>query len=304
VKRRRKPGYLFFDDLTRGPFEFLWEVPVNGFVWREERVTPIYETEPDRIGNPPPFLVLTRRFDQARRYPPLKSHNLHRSCMALWARSQNREIDLGDIRSFANKWGCLGHGIALNGIASSTVLGESCGQWRREIIELATLVDVWDLVKHQRDDKLRSFITWNRHPDGAQRFDIRYKPYTISGARIGFGYSAWDDEKEDRFGSVLEPFRDYLFQRINDRLRGHVSPVIYPFEEGSNIYMRPDCLVSAMYVLFTLEISHFMREKSASKVCRGCDEYFSPSHGRQVYHHQSCRWRANKRRSRLRRARS
>jgi hypothetical protein len=297
MPKRRKPGYLYFDEMTSGPFEFLWRVPTHGFIWRDQGVRPVYRSESERLLNGPPFLVLRKQFDEARNYPAFEQTDLHRRFAKLWNHSSGKEIDPEDVRRFANEWGWLGHGIGLNGIRSSTVRAESRRQWFDEIVGLTIFLDLWDVIKYEQADLLRPYIRWSQ-PDEIRGFELDYKPYTIEGRAMGFWAGNADEEARFEYGSVIAPFRDYLFRGVNDKLRGHVSPVIHPFEDGNCIYMSPDCLLSAMYVLFILEIAGFIRDKRPAKVCQGCGAYFSPEHARQLYCNEACRWRTNKRRRR------
>jgi hypothetical protein len=97
-----------------------------------------------------------------------------------------------------------------------------------------------------------------------------------------------------RVGDVVEPARYYLSRRISERLHGHVNPQIHPFLKG-DIMLIPDCLQSAMYVQFAIEISGKDRPPI---ICKGCGRYFNAVHGTQRYCEKQCRqrkwWTENK----------
>ena len=88
-------------------------------------------------------------------------------------------------------------------------------------------------------------------------------------------------------GDVVEPARYYLCARINERLAGHVKPTLMPFMH-MDILMFPDCLLTAMYVLFAMEVSGKTRP---AIMCRGCERYFIPEHASQIFCEATCRKR-------------
>jgi hypothetical protein len=86
---------------------------------------------------------------------------------------------------------------------------------------------------------------------------------------------------------VIEPARYDVCREINRQMQGHVSPAVLPFRQG-DVYLFPDCLLAAMYVLFALEVSGKQRP---AQMCRECGRYFVPQHGLQQYCEDRCRKR-------------
>ena len=88
------------------------------------------------------------------------------------------------------------------------------------------------------------------------------------------------------YGDPVEPARYYVHREVNARLRGHVSPAVLPYRKG-DIYFFPDCLRSALYTLFMLELSG--RQRPAILCARlGCGRCFEPAHSRQQYCETRC----------------
>lgn len=295
---RKKPGYIYFDQTTIGTFQFLWSTPINGYIW-DDKAKLVWKDDPSSIIHSPPWLIQTVKFDQARRYSPFEYPDLHRKFAKLWSHSGEEDIKPETMKCFANQWGELGHGKDIYS-QGKQVYGESHSQWRSEITHLATLLELWEMVKYERDDVLGKHIRWFRHADGTPGLEFKYTPHRIQGYPMGIEYATWEERKRFEFGEILLPIHHHLFYRINEKLRGHVSPVLFILDEGPCIYMRPDCLLSAMYVLFMLEIAEFKQRKKPPKICYGCGDYFTPSHGRQIYCDENCRWRSGKRKGRSR----
>ena len=89
-----------------------------------------------------------------------------------------------------------------------------------------------------------------------------------------------------RHGDPVEPARYFVHREVNRRLKGHVSPAVLPFRKGE-IFFFPDCLLSAVYTQFMLELSG--RNRPAVLCARlGCGRYFEPAHGRQRYCDKPC----------------
>jgi len=140
-------------------------------------------------------------------------------------------------------------------------------------------------VKARKAGPLGQWIKWNTEPQTVL-FDRIYtdgrETKTIATSSLLEGQEIlthW------QYGDSVEPARYYVYQRVNERLSSHVSPVVWPFVDGE-ILFYPDCLLSAMYLLFALELSGRVRP---SIICRGCGRYFTPVHGRQRYCDETCR---------------
>jgi len=79
------------------------------------------------------------------------------------------------------------------------------------------------------------------------------------------------------FGVPTEPATYYLRQQIDRALDGHVSPSV-PGLGGGTLTFEPDCLLSAIYMHFALEVVGQTRQ---TIMCQNvnCGKYFSPEHG-------------------------
>ena len=186
---------------------------------------------------------------------------------------------------------------------------------------MARLMALWELVKQGRRQELSHLVRWTPlgepqrvtlylvsvdgelRPDLAQclwqnplefsdhfRQDGDYAgrmPYT-GGTLLADEENGFYPELLERWkhGDPLEPAKYYVHREVNNQQKGHVSPAVLPFREGK-IFFFPDCLLSALYTKFMLEISG--RERPAILCERpGCGSYFQPEHGRQQYCEKRC----------------
>ena len=244
-----------------------------------------------------------------RQYAPLGVPGLHRRFAGL---SRTRKA----ILRFANRYGRLGHGVMLQEQhPASLFTGESFGFWDRQIVEMGLLLALWDLVEAEDRQMLSTFVRWQSDPrmvslqlvfgEGRLHSEITRRiwrdlssPRQVeeeAGVRLDRATSAViaaehlgpDSQAllaNWAYGDEVEPVRYYVHREINQLMRGHVSPGVLPFR-GGDIYFFPDCLLSALYVHFALEVSGRPRPQIA---CKGCGRYFRPSHGRR-YCNERCR---------------
>ena len=308
-----------FDVMVRGPFAALLRVPVDGFGWRNGLVA--FDGEGIQGNMVGPWLIRSNSL-YMHQYPPLAVPDLHRR----FARSEPTDES---VLAFANKYGFLGHPLALRDPEpqSQTVrideipVGESLGFWQREIVRMARLMALWELLKGACERELNHLIQWTPQGepqqvrlylvvvDGKIRPDLaqfmRERPQEfhnyvrqdedLAGRRW---YSeatvlAYEENPSDvellerwRHGDPVEPARYFVHREVNKHLRGHVSPAVLPYRKG-DIYFFPDCLRGALYTLFMLELSG--RQRPAMLCARpGCGLYFEPAHGRQRYCNKPC----------------
>jgi hypothetical protein len=300
MKRPKRKDQLLFEETTRGPFANLWSAPENGFRWaNEDLVVPVGLSDFDRASNPPPWLIHSVYKDRIRGYPPLEFPGLHKEFGKI-ASFLNKGEDLLQeaIKKFANTWGFLGHGFRLlpqDIFEYFHTTGESFAYWRWQVIHMSALLDLWEMVKVENNKALRKYIKWKRLENGTPAYTIEY--LLKSPHKVGIGFIDRDTENLFKYGDVLEPIRLFVHEEINRQMLGHVSPVIFPYLE-SEIYMRPDCLLSAMYVLFALEIKQYVSQGYGPQLCKGCLTYFPKQHGRQKYCNENCRWKSIKRKQR------
>jgi hypothetical protein len=262
----------------KGAFIFLWKVPRGGYYLDEDLISAPAPIELGDVPLNPPWLVgLPDDEMPSRQYAPFQKPNLFRQFSAL---SPHHKA----IARFASRYGLLGHKVPLiypNQPGQPLQEGESLQFWQREIQEMAILVELWDLVRYEREEPLSKIILWRNHPRSIIFKWQENRQSLIASDLLPDGVSCTQWEYKD----VIGPARYYLCRQINERLRSHVSPSILPFLDGE-IYMFPDSLLSAMYVMFALEVSGRIHPAIQ---CRGCGVYFVPTHKRQVYHDDACR---------------
>ena len=279
------PASTPFEAATEGPFAFLWEVSLDGYVWDDGSVPVDGQLAVGAVG---PYLTdrvavgLQRR---VRRYAPLADPGLHRKFGDL-------ALTPEAIQAFANDHGLLTRGAVLadsDDESQHLQVGEPISLWQDEIATVRHLLTVWDLVQSEATDALGKLISWQDRP-AAVFFD---ETEPVSGTHHQRVLAHEHDPQTvgliRRWSSldVLEPARYYVHAEINERLRGHASPVVIPFRRGE-ILFSPDSLLTAINVVFAMELSG--RQRPALK-CGECQRYFIPTHGRQKYCREACRKR-------------
>ena len=240
-KKRRKQGYIFFDETVVGPFQFLWSLPKLGFILDyNPRIKAIGMKEVEAIGHRPPWLIENITIDEEIRYPPLEHSDLHRQFAKLRPGPFDEDINLEKMKNFADRWGFLGHSKRLNHPQKTRqIYGESLGYWEAEINDMVFCLDLWDKVKYEQDNLLSNYVQWTQRPDGDQEYMLSYFPYSIKGQEIGRENLVIDRDKLFEYGNVIEPVRHFIHQIINQKLRKHVSPALFP-SINSEIYLVPD----------------------------------------------------------------
>jgi hypothetical protein len=271
-----------FEAMKKGAFAFLRTVPLDGYHW-DNTLQPapglVELGEKESLGQP--WLVSPPGYEvDTRQYAPFQRPHLFR----LFSRVL---LNPNAIKRFANKYGWLGHAVPLiypDVTGQEVQLGESLQFWRQEIEDMALLVKLWELIRYEREDPLSKIILWQKQP-----LTVRFEWKLSDGKRMSLIASERLANRELltlwKYNDVIGPARYYLCEQINKRLKGHVNPGILPFLDGE-IYMFPDCLRSAMYVLLALEVSG---RTQPAIMCRGCGMYFVPKHRHQAYHEEACR---------------
>lgn len=234
-----------FEAMKKGAFAFLRAVPLEGYHWDNELVEP---GEKECLGHS--WLVSPHGYEvTARQYAPFQKPDLFRRFSRVLPNPKA-------IKRFADKYGWLGHSVPLiypDRSRQEVQYGESVQFWQQEIEEMAILMKLWDLVRDEREEPLSKIILWQKQP-----LTVRFEWKLSYGKRMSLIASELHENKELltqwKYNDVVGPTRYYLCEQINKRLKGHVNPGILPFLDGE-IYMFPDCLRSALYVLLALEVS-------------------------------------------------
>jgi len=250
--------------MTFGSYAFLWRVAVDGCIVLDasthKTVVDVENIkEVSGIDGSAPWLVSLG--NMARQYAPLSKPTLHREFASLY----NNE----SIVKFANRYGLLGqYAIPLMPIGGGTMeFGESIERWKYESREMGILLYIWDLFKGQYTGKLSQLIKWTsgviieykyEYDDKLKEWQALPAPSNDIISGVAFTSIAGPHQHNEllerwKWGEVMEPARYYVCREINKHLEGHVTPQIFPFL-NSRIYLHPDSLLAAMWVMFSLEI--------------------------------------------------
>jgi hypothetical protein len=163
--------------------------------------------------------------------------------------------------------------------SQNTQFGESLQFWKREIEMMGALLDLWEYIQYgKKVDGLE--IVWRYQPT---RIGLIWHfpsgQYTLH----SIAHEGIFSEKqlvEQMYKEAISPTRYYLHEKLEERLRGHLSP-IFNYYGAEHILIVPDGLLSALYLSFALEVD----EQSEPKVlCKcGCGRDFLPGRGRKFY---------------------
>lgn len=271
-------------------------VGIDGSAWEVED-GPGVETS---VG---PWLVLERQGeawggspdpDYAEEYEPLQDPNLHRTFAALSGGPKA-------ILAFAEKHGFLGRKThclrwdvgTQQGWDENMVWGERLDDWRRAIRRLRFLLAIKDAIAKENWSQTGSppierlagkipAIGGDPDPDPEIRdalnvgLSLRMYSLTERSLQRSQGIRA-------EAGSVLERF-------LNEELEAGSYGMVEAKRRGQ-VRLVPRDLLGALYVLLAWEvIGASPRPRACKKV--GCGRQYVPSHGRQIYCSDSCKWKA------------
>lgn len=129
--------------------------------------------------------------------------------------------------------------------------GESLQFWLEEIEEMSILVTLWEMIQNRQIEALKEHIIWKLDPVGVLfvwKSHSREKGTVITSKQISpeFFYQ-W------HWGEVIRPALHYLCTEINAQLKGHINPTLFPSPK-MEMYMAPDSLRSALYILLSMEV--------------------------------------------------
>jgi hypothetical protein len=92
----------------------------------------------------------------------------------------------------------------------------------------------------------------------------------------------------------VEPAKYYVYHKVNEHLEGHVAPKILPFLKD-RIYLFPDSLLAALWVMFLMEITGNVRIRQ----CDVCKEWKEEALTRSSFYcSNTCRQKAYYKRKR------
>jgi hypothetical protein len=305
LKKQETRQVITVDETAKGPFAYFAPVAAKGYEWNAEAVEATSRTwaNGDPI-NQGPWLLDPE--GGGRWYAPLEKPGLHR----IFARLQTKKNVRGAIKKFADRYGLLGHPKRLVNPQQKptstrprstwrglpTFYGISLDDWQQAIDDMALLIKLWDWVREERSDRLSQRVKWNRTRTGVYFEWVSADGHRSRRAVIASKFLGSESQErmleEWQPGDVIEPARYFLYTEINMHLSGHVSPSL-TLNSDKGIYMYPDCLLSALYVLFSLEVAGLVRPPI---MCNGCGSYFVPEmSGRSTrkYCGTSCRKRVH-----------
>jgi hypothetical protein len=232
---------------------FIGHYPIDGYRWDNSLLAIPSFAMPGTILDGP-WLVSSQPFNTPevhKRYSIFDKENILHDFISL---PLNEEA----ILVFANNHGHLGKLQPLcypdesgkpNGVVWQ---GEALASWYQEIEELNFFVTLWKSILHRQTEVLGKHILW--------RLDVMGVMFTWEYGRRS-EKSSWITAKNIapellyrwEWGDVIGPAMYYLCKQINDLLRGHINTSLLPFQKNE-IYMVPDTLLSALYMLLSMEI--------------------------------------------------
>jgi hypothetical protein len=158
------------------------------------------------------------------------------------------------IKGFADRYGYLGELVPLIYPDKVGILwaGEALQYWTEQIEEMNRVVTIWGMVQNRQVEALKAHVIWKSDPDS-----ILFIWRTSDGTFKRGTVIASENIKSPLFyqfewGEVIRPALSFLLNEIQQKLEGNVSPKFFPAQQ--KIYMVPDNLLSALYLLLLLEI--------------------------------------------------
>jgi hypothetical protein len=201
---------------------------------------------------------------------------LHRQFAGLSSKDEK------DTLKFANKYGLLKrqpvHNLVFRRVdtGQQVQLGESLLWWQEEISDLATCLELWDMVSSD-DKKLKDIVLWHR--DGiALRLDNCY--VQLVGRKNMNLLARWHR------GDLKGPALYYISLEMDKRLLNSLTPRMLVLQ-NHEVYFFPNSLLSAVWLMFLLEISGRTRLLQ----CVICGEYFHTQDPRARFCSARCRMR-------------
>lgn len=301
----KKP--LKFTQAISGSYAFYWDVADSGY----EFLTGDTHKKVDESGmdSTSPWFKLPEAGSHVTRYFPLNKVELHRKFGGLYDES---------IIEFANRYGLLGKTVFLmHHGGGEVVVGESLERWRYESRAMGVLLAIWDMVQKEDAGKLGQIIIWLGTNDHVllrllSEYDESQKRWVVTRHK-GKGYVPGlvtevlaspqiNPKLLERWqrGMPIEPAKYYVYHKVNEYLEGHVAPKILPFLKD-RIYLFPDSLLAALWVLFLMELTGRVRLRQ----CDECGNWKEVKVTRDSFYcSNTCRQRAYDKRERAKKERA
>lgn len=278
-------------------YRFAWSVPEAGFCWENEgKPTGKYPA----VDTTPPWLIINAHPDEcwAQGYFPLEEQPL------LFRVFSKLDGSPDNILDFANKYGNLSYSNQITRdsieiwenettpdlkhkkgekyISGSLTPGVSLIRWRRSIQEMASLLEVWDLIQDVRVIDLEKYIKW--WPDGLgvsfqwENKKLGWKTNEIIATANQFPeyFTKW--EKKNKAFKLEKAARLLLALKINKTLHGKISPYTTLDEDGKmESYLMPNDLLSAMWLQFQWAVTG----KKKFRRCSICQNWMEVTDNRK-----------------------
>jgi hypothetical protein len=190
--------------------------------------------------------------------------------------------DINHILDFANRYGLLRrhavHDLIFRNpdTGHQVQMGESLLWWQEEIIELDSCLKLWDMIL-SREKAISDILLWHR--DG---ITIRFgneDVQLVNRANMNL-LDKWDR------GDTRGPALYFLSLEMEKRLVNTLTAKISDSGE-QEVYFYPDSLLSAIWLMFLLEISGSSRLLR----CRICGDFFNTNDPRAQFCSTRCRMR-------------
>lgn len=235
---------------VRDGFVFIKLYPSNGFHWDTElRPAPGFIGQADLPDSPWLVSEAVGMPEPSQRYSLFREKTILRDFATL---SPTTDA----IKEFADRYGDLGQSTLLiypDKVGEQPVwAGESIQIWAEKIDEMNRLVRVWDMVQNRQIEALIEHVIWKLDPKCVLFIWLSSDGSSRRGSVIASEKISPELFYQFQWGEVIRPAWFFLINEVQQKLLGHVNPIFYPAQQ--KIYMVPDGLLSALYVLFLLEI--------------------------------------------------
>jgi hypothetical protein len=280
----------------------LWRKPIGGMEWRADLEAASTGTDVPDSG---PWLV--PKGQDAILYPVLRQPSLFEDSLRL-----SRRPTRANISRFASRYGFLGNPRMLypKGRSGGFAPGESLDTWLKELVRIAGLWELWELVQRADGEKLAPYFRWHKEPrrvettyviangqleaewsrrarEGSLRLTELPRPFEAKFIRLADEERPPDLLERWSVGDVVEPARYLVHLEVNAALRGHVNMAVLPYR-GGKISFFPDSLLTAIYIQFA---HHLAGPHGTERECvyAHCRNRFVRTRRDQQYCSKNCR---------------
>src|SRR6266566_2600131 len=246
---------------TKNGFLYIGHYPVNGFRWDTDlRPAPLF-TQPETLPDAPWLISQAVGLSElSQGYSIFDDPPVLRNFATLSSTTDA-------IKQFADSHGYLGQLVPLIyphkvGQPDSILwVGEALQFWADEITAMNGYVTLWEMIRDRNTEALKECIHWKLDPKAVLFVKTSPNGEIERGTVIASENILPALFYQFEWGDVIKPALYFLCGEIDKRLAGHIKPTFFLAQQ--QIYMIPDSLLSALYVLLLLEIQE---ETSVIKV--------------------------------------